>query len=37
MISFIKDDIAKIIKNLDPNKTLGYGMISIRLDQCLNS
>ena len=27
-ISFIKDDIAKIIKNLNPNKAQGFDMIS---------
>ena len=30
-ISFTKDDIAKIIKNLNPNKAHGFGMISIRM------
>ena len=30
-ISFTKDDIAKIIKNLDPNKAHGHDMISIRM------
>ena len=28
-IPFTKDDIAKIIKNLDPNKTHGHDIISI--------
>ena len=31
MISFTKYDIAKIIKNLDPNKAHGHDMISIRM------
>ena len=30
-ISFTKDDIAKIIKNLNPNKAHGFDMISIRM------
>ena len=30
-IPFTKDDIAKIIKNLDPNKAHGHDMISIRM------
>ena len=30
-ISFTKDDIAKIIKNLNPNKVHGFDMISIRM------
>ena len=30
-ISFAKDDIAKIIKNLNPNKAHGFDMISIRM------
>ena len=30
-ISFTKDDIAKIIKNLNPNKADGFDMISIRM------
>ena len=29
-ISFTKDDIAKIIKNVNPNKAHGFDMISIR-------
>ena len=31
IISFTKDDNAKIIKNLNPNKTHGFDMISIRM------
>ena len=31
IISFTKDDIAKIIKNLNPNKAHGFDMISIRM------
>ena len=31
MISFTKYDIAKITKNLDPNKAHGHDMISIRM------
>ena len=31
MISFIKEDIAKIIKNIDPNKAYCHDMISIRM------
>ena len=31
MISFTKDDIAKIIQNLDSNKVHAYVMISIRM------
>ena len=30
-ISFTKDDIANIIKNLNPNKAHGFDMISIRM------
>ena len=30
-ISFTKDDIAKIIKNVNPNKAHGFNMISIRM------
>ena len=30
-ISFTKDDIAKIIKNLNPNKAHDFDMISIRM------
>ena len=30
-ISFTKDDFAKIIKNLNPNKAHGFDMISIRI------
>ena len=30
-ISFTKDDIAKIIKNVNSNKVHGFGMISIRM------
>ena len=30
-ISFTKDDIAKTIKNLNPNKAHGFDMISIRM------
>ena len=30
-ISFAKDDIAKIIKNLNPNKAHGFDMISIHM------
>ena len=30
-VSFTKDDIAKIIKNLNPNKAHGFDMISIRM------
>ena len=30
-ISFTKNDIVKIIKNLNPNKTHGFDMISIRM------
>ena len=30
-ISFAKDDIAKIVKNLNPNKAYGFDMISIRM------
>ena len=30
-ISFTKDDIAKIIKNFNPNKAHGFDMISIRM------
>ena len=30
-IPFTKDDIAKIIKSLDPNKAHGHDMISIRM------
>ena len=30
-ISFTKDDIANIIKNLNPNKAHGFDMISIRV------
>ena len=30
-ISFSKDDISKVIKNLNPNKTQGFLMISIRM------
>ena len=30
-ILFTKDDIAKIIKNLNPNKAHGFDMISIRM------
>ena len=30
-ISFTKDDIANIIKNLNPNKAQGFDMISIRM------
>ena len=30
-ISFAKDDIAKIIQNLNPNKAHGFDMISIRI------
>ena len=30
-ISFTKNDIAKIIKNLNPNKAYGFDMISIRM------
>ena len=30
-ISFSKDDIAKIIRNLNPNKAHGFDMISIRM------
>ena len=29
--SFIKDDIVKIIKHVDPNKALGYETISLRI------
>ena len=37
-ISFTKDGIAKIIKNLNPNKAHGFDMISIRkLKICGNS
>ena len=37
-ISFNKDDIAKIIKNLHPNKAHGFDMISIRmLKICVDS
>ena len=37
-ISFTKDDIAKIIKNLNPNKAHGFDMISIRmLKICVDS
>ena len=37
-IDFGSDDIAKIIHNLDPNKTHGHDMISIRmLKICSNS
>ena len=31
MISFTKDDITKIIQNLDPNKDQAYVMTSIRM------
>ena len=30
-ISFTKDDIAKVIKNFNPNKIHGFDMISIRM------
>ena len=30
-VSFSQDDIAKIIQNLDPNKTYGHDGISIRM------
>ena len=30
-ISFTKDDIAKITRNLNPNKAHGFGMISFRM------
>ena len=30
-ISFTKDDISKVIKNLNPDKTHGFHMISIRI------
>ena len=37
-ISFTKDDVAKIIKNLNPNKVHGFDMTSIRmLKICGNS
>ena len=32
-ISFAKDDIAKIIKNLNPNKAHGFDMIIIHMSQ----
>ena len=30
-ITFISDDIATLIQNLDPNKAHGHGMLSIRM------
>ena len=37
-ITFSKDDIAKMIQNLDPNKAHGHDQISIRmLKLCSNS
>ena len=37
-ISFTKDDIEKIIKNLNPNKVHGFDIISIRMSKiCCDS
>ena len=33
-IIFSKEDIYKVIKNLDPNKAHGHDMISIRIELC---